>query len=50
LGGVWPAFWMLGSNINEVGWPKTGEIDILEYIGKEPSMVLRPYIQDSFEF
>jgi beta-glucanase (GH16 family) len=22
--GVWPAFWMLGSNINEVGWPKTG--------------------------
>ena len=37
--GVWPAFWMLGSNIDEVGWPKCGEIDILEYIGKEPDMV-----------
>jgi beta-glucanase (GH16 family) len=47
--GVWPAFWMLGSNINEVGWPKTGEIDILEYIGKEPSMVFTTlHTQDSF--
>ena len=30
--GVWPAFWMLGDNINKVGWPKCGEIDILESI------------------
>ena len=37
--GIWPAFWMLGSNISEVGWPKSGEIDILEYVGKEPDMV-----------
>ena len=37
--GVWPAFWMLGSNINEVGWPLCGEIDILEYVGKEPHEV-----------
>ncbi len=37
--GIWPAFWMLGSNIKEVGWPKSGEIDILEYVGKEPSQV-----------
>ena len=37
--GLWPAFWMLGSNIDEVGWPKCGEIDILEYVGKEPNMV-----------
>jgi beta-glucanase (GH16 family) len=28
--GIWPAFWMLGSNIDEAGWPKCGEIDILE--------------------
>ena len=34
--GIWPAFWMLGSNISEKGWPKCGEIDILEYIGREP--------------
>lgn len=37
--GIWPAFWMLGSNIKQVGWPMAGEIDILEYIGKEPDMV-----------
>jgi beta-glucanase (GH16 family) len=34
--GVWPAFWMLGSNISEVGWPMCGEIDIMEYVGREP--------------
>ena len=37
--GVWPAFWMLGANITEVGWPLSGEIDILEYVGKEPDIV-----------
>ena len=37
--GIWPAFWMLGSNISEVGWPDCGEIDILEYIGRDPQMV-----------
>ena len=37
--GIWPAFWMLGANISEVGWPQCGEIDILEYIGREPDMV-----------
>lgn len=34
--GIWPAIWMLGSNISEVGWPKSGEIDIMEYVGKTP--------------
>lgn len=34
--GIWPAIWMLGSNISEVGWPKAGEIDIMEYVGKNP--------------
>lgn len=37
--GLWPAIWMLGSNISEVGWPASGEIDILEYIGREPGIV-----------
>ena len=32
--GIWPAFWMLGSNFDAVGWPSCGEIDILENIGK----------------
>lgn len=31
--GIWPAVWMLGSNITSVGWPKCGEIDIMEMIG-----------------
>lgn len=33
--GFWPAFWMLGSNINKVGWPACGEIDIMEHINTE---------------
>ncbi|HEX9510244.1 MAG TPA: family 16 glycosylhydrolase [Puia sp.] len=30
--GTWPAFWMLGNNINTVGWPTCGEIDIMEHV------------------
>ena len=33
--GIWPALWMLGNNITSVGWPASGEIDIMEYLGQE---------------
>jgi len=36
--GIWPAFWMLGNNIGTAGWPTCGEIDIMENVGREPSI------------
>ena len=44
--GTWPAFWMLGSDFvrdeetKEANWPDSGEIDIMEYIGREPDLVV----------
>lgn len=37
--GLWPAIWMLGSNIDEAVWPNCGEIDIMEYVGKQPGVI-----------
>ncbi|MBL7558649.1 glycoside hydrolase family 16 protein [Olleya sp. YSTF-M6] len=37
--GLWPAFWMLGSDIDTNTWPACGEIDILEYVGKMPNQI-----------
>ena len=35
--GYWPAFWMLGDDSNGDSWPQVGEIDIMEYLGDEPT-------------
>ncbi len=37
--GIWPAIWMLGANIDAVGWPACGETDIMEYVGYQPNKV-----------
>jgi beta-glucanase (GH16 family) len=37
--GLWPAFWMLGSDIDRVKWPACGEIDVMEAIGRKPGTV-----------
>lgn len=38
--GIWPAFWMLGADIDENPWPGAGEIDIMEYRGQQPTTIL----------
>jgi beta-glucanase (GH16 family) len=37
--GIWPAFWMLGDDVDTVSWPQCGEIDVMEYRGQEPEVV-----------
>ncbi|MFN2164625.1 MAG: family 16 glycosylhydrolase, partial [Anaerolineae bacterium] len=37
--GLWPAFWSLGTDIDEVDWPQTGEIDIMEYVSRLPEEI-----------
>ncbi|SEL23487.1 Beta-glucanase, GH16 family [Roseateles sp. YR242] len=36
--GMWPAFWMLGSNLGTVGWPASGEIDIMEQVNTDAAV------------
>ncbi len=37
--GIWPAFWLLGNNCDVNPWPQCGEIDIMEYLGDQPTVV-----------
>lgn len=37
--GLWPAFWLLGADIESIGWPLCGEIDIMELRGQEPNII-----------
>ena len=37
--GIWPAFWLLGSDVETNPWPQCGEIDIMEYRGQEPNLI-----------
>ena len=37
--GTWPAIWMLGRDIDKVGWPKCGEIDVMENVGFDPDLI-----------
>jgi beta-glucanase (GH16 family) len=45
--GLWPAFWMLGNDFSRdsndpfaSNWPHVGEVDIMEYVGREPNLVM----------
>lgn len=41
--GIWPAFWMLGANIDSLGWPACGEIDIMEHINTDSLLFGTPH-------
>lgn len=46
--GTWPAVWTLGDNISAVGWPRCGEIDIMEHVGYAPDSLYGTVHTDAF--
>jgi beta-glucanase (GH16 family) len=46
--GTWPAFWMLGNNIDSKGWPRCGEIDIMEHVGYQPDSIYGSVHTDAY--
>lgn len=36
---MWLAFWMLGDDVDQIGWPRSGEIDIMELVGGEADQI-----------
>lgn len=46
--GTWPAFWMLGKNIDSAGWPRCGEIDIMEHVGYQPDSIYGTVHTDTY--
>lgn len=46
--GTWPAFWMLGNNIDSAGWPRCGEIDIMEHVGYQPDSIYGTVHTDTY--
>ncbi len=48
--GTWPAIWLLGNNMKEVGWPLCGEIDMMEHVGRNPNNIHFSLHTKSFNF
>lgn len=48
--GAWSAIWMLGANLDEAGWVKSGEIDIMENVGFEPNIVLGTVHTEAYNY
>mgnify|MGYP006267856853 CR=1 FL=1 len=48
--GLWPAFWLLGDNIDAVGHPACGEIDVMETLGQDPDLVQQHAIGPGLKF
>ena len=50
--GIWPAFWMLGYDGGKVKWPACGEIDIMEFLGRDSAKIYGTvhYVDTSGQF